>query len=80
MRNFSQESVRYTTEEDQMSTVQKKNQDAAIDYNQFDPIIRSVLRASNVYRYKGATHIKDEYHLHSAIEEIHSDANLTVKK
>ena len=68
-----------STEEDQEPIV-KKNQDPVINFDDFDPIIRSVLRSSNVYRYKGATHIKDEVHLHHAIEEIHNDANLSLKK
>ena len=58
----------------------KKPIDAtAIDYSQFDPIIKSVLRASNVYRYKGAVHLKDEAQLNHAIEEMQSDQNLFKK-
>lgn len=83
MRNVSTDSAQKlynSTEEDENAMKKANNTDPTIDLNQFDPIIRSVLRSSNVYRYKGATHLKDEIQLHLAIEEMHSDANLIVKK
>ena len=67
-----------STEEDQEPIV-KKNQDPVINFDDFDPIIRSVLRSSNVYRYTGATHFKVVCHLHHAFDEIDYDAHLSFK-
>ena len=65
--------------ETKKAPVKNKHGEFEIDFDEFAPIIKSVLRSSNVIRRKNLNLIKTENELQKRVQQMHHDQNQALK-